>query len=62
MGIDSDGVNILALQFLDQRHAEALVLDEKFTPVAGVAPVAIHIDNLAFEIGIFKTITDEVWP
>src|SRR5262249_61586706 len=58
LGIDTYSVNMFPLQVLDQRHAGSLVLDHKFASVAGVTPFAVHLDDLALEIRIVKTITD----
>jgi hypothetical protein len=38
----------------------ALVFDHKLVARAGAAPVAMHLDDLALEIRIFKAVTDDI--
>src|SRR5262249_19774733 len=53
-------VNVLVPQILNQGHARSLVLDHKFISVAGFAPAAMQLDDLAPQIGIFKPFTKNV--
>ena len=53
--IDGNGIDILAVQVLDQAEASPFLLDEKGVVRSNVSPPVVLLKNGTLEIGILQT-------
>ena len=60
LGLDSDGMDVFALEILNQAHSRAFVLDQEGVSFASVAPLPMQRDHLAAEFWVFKSLSDQV--
>src|SRR5215217_632508 len=59
-GIDSDGVNVLASQILDQAHSGSLVFNDEKSIGTHFPPLPVEIEYLAPQVWIIELLPDDV--
>ncbi len=58
--LESNRMDAVALELLDQRHARSLVLDQQSIIVRRVAPSAMQLNHLAFEVRILQALSEDI--